>query len=86
MAMQLKDKHIAGATVSVVVDNKPFFAKGYGYADVKAKKPVDPQTSMFRVGSVSKLFTWTAIMRRRIGRCSPLCVHSILTSVPSSTS
>ncbi|MEX2114723.1 MAG: serine hydrolase [Pirellulales bacterium] len=63
MAAQFKDKHIAGATIAVVVDNKPFFAKGYGYADVAAKKPVDPATSMFRIGSVSKLFTWTAVMR-----------------------
>ena len=38
MAIQLKDKHIAGATVSVVVDGKPFFAKGYGYADVARQK------------------------------------------------
>ncbi len=34
MEAQLKDKHIAGATIAVVVDNKPFFTKGYGYADV----------------------------------------------------
>jgi CubicO group peptidase (beta-lactamase class C family) len=63
MAAQIKDKHIAGATIAFVVDNKPFFAKGYGYADVENRKPVDPATSMFRIGSVSKLFTWTAVMR-----------------------
>ena len=63
MATHLKDKHIAGATIAFVVDNKPFFAKGYGYADVAAHKQVDPESTMFRVGSVSKLFTWTAVMR-----------------------
>ncbi len=63
MATALEDKHIAGATFAFVVDGKPFFAKGYGHADVEAKKPVDPATTMFRVGSVSKLFTWTALMR-----------------------
>ncbi len=63
MAVQLKDKHIAGATVAVVVDGKPLFAKGYGYADVAAKKPVSAEETMFRIGSVSKLFTWTAIMQ-----------------------
>ena len=47
----------------MVVDNKLFFAKGYGYADVEAKKPVDPDATMFRIGSVSKLFTWTAVMQ-----------------------
>ena len=63
MAIHLEDNHIAGATIAVVVDNKPFFAKGYGYADVAAKKPVDPDETMFRIGSVSKLFTWTAVMQ-----------------------
>ncbi len=63
LATQLKDKHIAGATFVMVVDGKPFFAKGYGYADVAAKKPVDPEKTMFRIGSVSKLFTWTAVMQ-----------------------
>ncbi|MGD9723517.1 MAG: serine hydrolase [Pirellulales bacterium] len=63
VAAQMKDKHIAGATFAFVVDNQPFFAKGYGYADVAARKKVDPATTMFRIGSVSKLLTWTAVMR-----------------------
>jgi CubicO group peptidase (beta-lactamase class C family) len=63
MAVHLKDKHIAGATIAVVVDNKLFFAKGYGLADVERKKPVNPDETMFRIGSVSKLFTWTAVMQ-----------------------
>jgi CubicO group peptidase (beta-lactamase class C family) len=63
MAIHLKDKHIAGATISVVVDSKPFFAKGYGYADVESKKPVSAEDTMFRIASVSKLFTWTAVMQ-----------------------
>jgi CubicO group peptidase (beta-lactamase class C family) len=63
MEAHMRDKHIAGATFIYVVDNKPFFAKGYGYADVKAKKPVSPDETMFRVGSVSKLLTWTAVMQ-----------------------
>ncbi len=63
MAIRMRDKHIAGVTIAVVVDNKLFFKKGYGYADVAAKKPVDPDATMFRIGSVSKLFTWTAVMQ-----------------------
>jgi len=42
---------------------KLFFAKGYGYADVKNKKPVLPDRTLFRIASVSKLFTWTAVMQ-----------------------
>lgn len=61
--LQLKEHDIAGATVSVVKDGKLLFARGYGYADVAKKKPVSAQETMFRPGSVSKLFTWTAVMQ-----------------------
>jgi CubicO group peptidase (beta-lactamase class C family) len=60
--LQLDREDIAGATVAVVKDGKPLFTKGYGYADVKHKKPVTAET-LFRPGSVSKLFTWTAVMQ-----------------------
>lgn len=61
--LQLGRNDIAGATVSVVKDGKLLFAKGYGYADVQSKKPVSAQETLFRPGSISKLFTWTAIMQ-----------------------
>jgi CubicO group peptidase (beta-lactamase class C family) len=60
---QLSDQHIAGASVAVVKDGSLFFAKGYGYADVENKIPVDPEKTIFRVGSIGKLFTWTAVMQ-----------------------
>jgi CubicO group peptidase (beta-lactamase class C family) len=60
---QLAQNDIAGATFSIVKDGKLLFAKGYGYSDVKTKKPVSPETTLFRPGSVSKLFTWTAVMQ-----------------------
>lgn len=63
LAAWMRDKHIAGITVSVVRDGKLLFAKGYGYADVDSRKPVDPERTLFRVGSVSKLFTWTGVMQ-----------------------
>jgi CubicO group peptidase (beta-lactamase class C family) len=61
--LQLKEHDIAGATVAVVKDGKLLFSQGYGYADVEKKKPVSPQETLFRPGSVSKLFTWTAVMQ-----------------------
>jgi CubicO group peptidase (beta-lactamase class C family) len=61
--LQLKQNDIAGATVSVVKDGKLLFSHGYGYADVEKKKPVSPQETLFRPGSISKLFTWTAVMQ-----------------------
>ncbi|MGD0969210.1 MAG: serine hydrolase domain-containing protein [Candidatus Aquilonibacter sp.] len=54
---------IPGGVIVVVKDGKLLFAKGYGYADLKTKRPVDPNTTLFRPGSVSKLFTWTAVMQ-----------------------
>ena len=61
--LQLGLSDIAGATVSVVKDGKLLFAKGYGYADVQKKRPVSPQETLFRPGSISKLFTWTSVMQ-----------------------
>jgi CubicO group peptidase (beta-lactamase class C family) len=58
----LQSNDIAGAVICVVRDNKILFAKGYGYMDVEKKTPVTPDT-MFRPGSISKLFTWTAVMQ-----------------------
>src|SRR6266542_3680809 len=60
---EMAEYHIAGAAVSVVKDGKVFFAKGYGYADLENKIPVDPEQTIFKVGSVTKLFTWTAVMQ-----------------------
>jgi len=60
---QLQNRDIAGAVVSVVKDGQVLFAKGYGYADVAAKKPVLADQTLFRPGSISKLFTATAVMQ-----------------------
>lgn len=54
---------IAGAVVVVVKDGHVVTQRGYGYSDVAARTPVDPATTMFRPGSISKLFTWTAVMQ-----------------------
>ncbi|MCA1595834.1 MAG: beta-lactamase family protein, partial [Chloroflexi bacterium] len=60
-AMQVGD--IAGGVVTVIKDNQVLLAKGYGYSDVAEKKSVDPEKTLFRAGSVSKLYTWTAVMQ-----------------------
>src|SRR5258705_12134585 len=53
--LQIGMDDIAGGTVAVVKDGKLLFAKGYGFADVKAHKPVVADTTLFRVGSITKL-------------------------------
>jgi CubicO group peptidase (beta-lactamase class C family) len=61
--LQLERNDIAGASVLVMKDGKVLLEKGYGYADVKAKKPVDPASTIFRLASISKLFTWVSVMQ-----------------------
>ncbi len=61
--LQIAREDIAGAVISVVKDGKPFFSKGYGYANVEKRIPVSPDATLFRPGSISKLFNWTAVMQ-----------------------
>ncbi len=63
MPLQLKREDIAGAVIAVVKDGKVLFAKGYGYSDVAKRTPVSPDNTLFRPGSISKLFTWTSVMQ-----------------------
>ncbi|MET0653964.1 MAG: serine hydrolase domain-containing protein [Pseudoxanthomonas sp.] len=59
----LDNGDIAGAVVVVVKDGQVLLQKGYGYSDLEKRTPVDPAGTLFRPGSVSKLFTWTAVMQ-----------------------
>jgi len=63
LASAMKQYHIPGLVFAMVKDGEIFLAKGYGYADLAAGRPVDPRITLFRVASVSKLFTGTAIMQ-----------------------
>ena len=61
--LQLERSDVAGAAVLVMKNGKDLLRKGYGYSDVAKKKPVDPETTMFRLASISKLFTWISVMQ-----------------------
>jgi CubicO group peptidase (beta-lactamase class C family) len=61
--IQLQKQDMAGAVVAVVKDGQVLFVKGYGFADVKTRKPVSVDETLFRPGSISKTFTWTAVMQ-----------------------
>ena len=54
---------VAGTVVSVVKDGKVVFTKGYGYSDVSRRTPATTDATLFRIGSISKTFTWTAVMQ-----------------------
>lgn len=59
----MQEMHINGVTVSVVRGQELYWSKGYGWADEEAGVEVDPAKSLFRMGSISKTFVWTAVMQ-----------------------
>lgn len=59
----LERNQIPGAVIVVVQGDKVLLQKGYGFSDVAKRTAVDPATTLFRPGSISKLFTWTAVMQ-----------------------
>jgi CubicO group peptidase (beta-lactamase class C family) len=61
LATQMEENHIPGAAVAVVRDGEVLLAKGYGYADLEKGISVDPEHTVFRIGSSGKVFTWTAV-------------------------
>ena len=63
MAKQMNKLHVPGVTFSLVHNGELVLAKGYGYADLEQQVSVSADSTLFRVGSVSKLFTATAIMQ-----------------------
>jgi len=63
MPFALQSGDLAGAAVVVVKDGQVLLKKGYGYSDVTSQRSMDPDTILVRPGSVSKLFTWIAVMQ-----------------------
>lgn len=59
----LVQDHIVGATVAIVQDGQVILKKGYGSADLSPRRPVDPDRTLFRLGSVSKTFTWLTVLK-----------------------
>src|SRR5690625_3017530 len=63
MKEKVSDEHIPNAVVTIVHKGEVIFQEGYGFSDLEAETTIDPETSLFRIGSTSKLFTWTAVMQ-----------------------
>jgi CubicO group peptidase (beta-lactamase class C family) len=61
---KMAERHVPGAVFVLVKDGRVTFTKGYGVADRERQLPVDPDKTAFRVASVSKLFTATAVMQQ----------------------
>lgn len=57
-----REHGLAALTVSVVKDDALLLAKAFGSSDLASARNAEAGTSLFRIGSVSKTFTWTAVM------------------------
>jgi N-acyl-D-amino-acid deacylase len=62
MRQLLVDYNIPGGAVAVAKDGKLILARGYGWADVEAKRPTQPE-SLFRIASISKPVTAAVVLR-----------------------
>ncbi|MEX5237779.1 serine hydrolase domain-containing protein [Kocuria arenosa] len=64
----LDAERLPGATVAVVSGGEIVTLRGFGAADrprsLPGATPVDPEEHLFRLGSVSKLFTATAVLQQ----------------------
>jgi len=60
----MANQHSPSGTVAVASGEGVFFAKGYGFQDIEKGILVNAETTLFRPGSVSKLFTWVAVMQQ----------------------
>lgn len=59
---EMAEKQIPGLSIALVDDQQTVWAQGFGLADSKSKRPATAAT-VYRIGSVSKLFTDIAIMQ-----------------------
>src|SRR5262245_47714574 len=62
MASFIEEQKLPGASLAVSRNGRLVYARGFGYADIEKKEPVQP-TALCRIGSISKTFTAVAIMR-----------------------
>lgn len=63
MSQFVKDSGTPGLSVSVGMEGRLIWSKGYGYADIEQQVPVDPAATKFRVGSVAKPMTALALVK-----------------------
>ncbi len=60
----MEEHKAAGAVVSIIRDGELLYQQGYGHANIAEGIPVAPETTLFRIGSISKLFTWLAVLQQ----------------------
>ncbi len=63
MQEYILSEKIPNASIALVSVDDIHLLQGYGYANMENEVVLDPDTHLFRTGSVSKIFTWTAVMQ-----------------------
>jgi len=63
LTAKMRALHVPGAAAVIVKDGRILLSKGYGFASLRDRRPVEAERTLFRVASVSKLFTATAVMQ-----------------------
>ncbi|MGB3589594.1 MAG: serine hydrolase domain-containing protein [Tunicatimonas sp.] len=59
----MAEKHVVGMAITVIQRGDTVWSEGFGFADLENQTKVDPATTLFRVGSVSKPLTSTAVAK-----------------------
>ncbi len=62
MEQVIREHHVPGAALAVARNGRTVYARGYGYADLEKKEPVEPN-ALFRIASISKPFTAVAVLQ-----------------------
>ncbi|MEM9620064.1 MAG: serine hydrolase domain-containing protein [Pseudomonadota bacterium] len=64
MQQALVEQNTVGATVALVQDGRLAVARGYGFADLAEAVPVEARRTGFRIGSITKVLTWMAVLQQ----------------------
>lgn len=59
----METEYLPGVAVVIVQNGETVFKKGYGYSNIELDKKVNPDITIFRIGSVSKALTSLAVTR-----------------------
>ena len=59
--LMMEESQVPGMAAAVSVDGKLVWSEGFGFSDLENQVAVDPGETMFRIGSVSKTFTSSAM-------------------------
>lgn len=61
----IDENRVPGVGIIIVKDSSIFFSKGYGYSDIENQIPINPNKTLFRIASISKVVTGTVVLMAR---------------------